>query len=235
MTVAAKKAKTAKRVAAPKTAGARRPRTEKKAAETKRTVKARAAATRRPAASASQPPTRHAGTRTAAAPRTLTEFMTRAWVMEVEAAQRYTEFADAMEMHNNREVAGLFRKMAVIEQKHAAQIMLEMGWRQAPVLPPGARVWEGYEAPETTPGDAIHYLMQPYHALQLALVNEQRAERFFADLERATSVESIRRAARELRREEAEHVALVRAWIKRVPRPDSDWAHDPDPPYVSDA
>jgi rubrerythrin len=161
--------------------------------------------------------------------------MTQAWVMEIEAAQRYAEFADAMEMHNNREVAELFRKMAVIEGKHAAQIMLEMRWERPPALSARVLVWEGFEAPETTPGDEIHYLMQPYHALQLALVNEQRAERFFADLERATSVESIRRAARELRREEREHVALVRAWLKKVPRPDRDWANDPDPPHVSDA
>ena len=39
--------------------------------------------------------------------------------MEDDAAQRYTDFADAMETHNNLEVAALFRKMAVIEGKHA--------------------------------------------------------------------------------------------------------------------
>ena len=54
--------------------------------------------------------------------------MTQALAMETEAAQRYAEFADAMEMHNNREVAALFRKMADIEGRHAQQIMAEMGW-----------------------------------------------------------------------------------------------------------
>ena len=58
-----------------------------------------------------------------AAPRTLAEFMAQALAMEREAAQRYAEFADAMDVHNNPEVAALFRKMATIERKHAAQIM----------------------------------------------------------------------------------------------------------------
>jgi rubrerythrin len=231
---AAKKTKTAKRAAAPKTAAVRRPPTAKKTTATKLIAKANRLSTRQPAASALREPAKHAGKRVVNAPRTLTEFMTQAWVMEMEAAQRYADFADAMEIHNNREVAALFRKMAAIEGKHATQIMVEMGWKQPPALPADTRGWEGFEAPETTPGDEIHYLMQPYHALQLALINEQRAERFFAELERVATVESVRRAARELRAEEKEHVALVRAWIKKVPSPDSDWANDPDPPHYTD-
>jgi rubrerythrin len=166
-------------------------------------------------------------------PRTLDEFMREALAMEIDAAQRYTEFADAMETHNNLEVAALFRKMAGIEGKHAEQIMAEMGWTAMP--PPAAGVsWAGFEAPETAPGDEVHYLMQPYHALQLALVNEQRAERFFARLARAATTATVRKAARELREEEREHVELVRAWMKKVPKPDADWANDPDPPVYTD-
>jgi rubrerythrin len=168
------------------------------------------------------------------APRTLNEVMTLALAMEAEAAQRYAEFADAMEMHNNLEVAALFRKMADIERKHATQIMAEMGWKEPPVMPPGKATWDGFEAPETTPGDEVHYLMQPWHALQLALQNEERAERFFAKLARAATVATVRRAALELGAEEREHVELVKAWLKKVPKPDSDWANDPDPPSYTD-
>jgi rubrerythrin len=167
----------------------------------------------------------------ARAPRTLNEFMALALAMENEAAERYAEFADAMEMHNNLEVAALFRRMAEIEGKHAAQIMAEMGWTEAPALPPGKATWEGFEAPETTPGDEVHYLMQPWHALQLALQNEERAERFFGKLARAATVATVKKAARELEAEEREH---VRAWLKKVPPPDSDWANDPDPPSYTD-
>ena len=102
------------------------------------------------------------------APRTLQEFMLQAYAMECEAVDRYTEFADAMEMHNNREVAAMFRTMAGYEGKHAQQIMAEMGWKEPPPLPPGGFQWGDFEAPETPPIESVHYLMQPWHALQLA-------------------------------------------------------------------
>jgi rubrerythrin len=181
-------------------------------------------------------PARRTAARTPAvrAPRTLAEFMTLALAMENEAAQRYAEFADAMAMHNNREVAALFRKMAQIEAKHAAQIMAEMGWTSAPAMPAGRATWEGFEGPETTPGDEVHYLMQPWHALQLALRNEERAQRFFGKLARVATVATVKKAARELEAEEREHVELVKAWLAKVPPPDSDWANDPDPPSYTD-
>jgi len=191
-------------------------------------------AARKPVTIAAKPAGKSAGHPKANAPRTLTEFMAQALAMEREAAQRYSDFADAMEIHNNREVAALFRKMAGIERKHAARIMVEMGWKDTPALPSGKPSWEGFEAPETTPGDEVHYLMQPYHALQLALLNEQRAERFFARLARAATVESVRAAARELQAEEREHVKLVRAWMKKLPKPDRYWANDPDPASYTD-
>jgi rubrerythrin len=158
--------------------------------------------------------------------------MAQALAMENEAAQRYAELADAMETHNNRDVAELFRKMAAIERKHAAQIMAEMGWNEPPPLAKIA--WEDFEGPETAAADEVHYLMQPYHALEIALANEKRAERFFARLLRAATVASVRKAARELLTEERGHVALVAAWLKKVPRPKKDWSHDPDPPSFTD-
>jgi rubrerythrin len=168
------------------------------------------------------------------APRTLTEFMAQAWEMEIEAAQRYSDFADAMEMHNNREVAAMFRTMAGYETKHADEIMATMGWSEAPPLTPRSGAWPGYEAPETAAGEDVHYLMQPWHALQLALAAEQRAERFFAELVRVSTVAAVRKAALALQAEEREHVALVKAWMKKVPKPDRNWALDPDPPRYTD-
>lgn len=167
-------------------------------------------------------------------PRTLTQFMAQALAMEREAAQRYSDLADAMEMHNNREAAAMFRKMAEIERKHATRILAEMGWKDMPALPPDQPRWADFEAPETTPGDEVHYLMQPYHAMQIALVNEQRAQRFFAQLARTATVKAVIAAARELEAEEREHVKLVRAWMKKLPKPDRYWADDPDPATYTD-
>jgi rubrerythrin len=169
-----------------------------------------------------------------AADRSLADFMAQALAMEREAVERYTEFADAMEMHNNREVAAMFRTMANYEGKHAEQIMAEMGWTEDPEPPAGGFGWPDLEAPETVPIDEVHYLMQPWHALQLALAAEQRAEVFFGRLAEAATSESVRRAALELQAEEHEHVELVRAWMAKVPTPDGDWATDPDPPRYTD-
>lgn len=179
-------------------------------------------------------PRKRAGEPSIKGPRTLGDLMAQALVMEMEAAQRYSDLGDAMDTHNNREVAALFRKMAGIESKHAAQIMAAMGWKEPPNPALGKPNWESFEAPETTPGDEVHYLMQPYHALRLALVNEQRAERFFSRLARAATVESVRKAARELQAEEREHIALVKAWMKKTPKPDRYWANDPDPARYTD-
>lgn len=170
----------------------------------------------------------------APAPRSLEEFMAQALAMEREAVARYSEFADAMEMHNNREVAAMFRTMAGYEAKHAAQILAQMGWASDPAPPPGGFGWPDLEAPETPPIDEVHYLMRPWHALQLALAAERRAEAFFAELARLAPNDAVRQAALELQAEEREHVELVQAWLKKVPEPDSGWDEDPDPPRYQD-
>ena len=165
----------------------------------------------------------------AAVPTSLEDFMAQALAMEFEAQQRYGELADMMEVHNNPEVMTLFRKMSVIEGKHAKQIMEEMGWTEAPANAVAPR-WEGFEAPETVPGDEVHYLMTPWHALELALAAEQRAEAFFAHLSTVAVAEPVRKAALELRDEEREHVELIKNWMTKFPKPEGDWANDPDPP-----
>ena len=201
-----------------------------------RAVAARGASkrTKAPRTAKPVPGTQHVAAAPIKGPRTVSELMSHALTMELDAAQRYADLADAMDTHNNRDVAALFRRMAHIESKHAAQIMAAMAWRQAPAAAAPRPLWEGFEAPETTPGDEVHYLMQPYHALQLALENEHRAERFFARLARIATVPSVRKAARALHAEERAHVALVKAWLEKTAKPDRYWAEDPDPARYTD-
>ena len=166
-------------------------------------------------------------------PATIEDFMAQALAMELETAQRYSEFADMMETHNNPEVGEWFRKMAAIESRHASQIMTEMGWKQAPPNS-STTAFEGFETPEAAPIDEIHYLMQPWHVLHLALADEERAERFFAQMARETRIEAIRLAATALQQEEQDHVELVKSWMQKVPQPDANWDQDPDPPRYDD-
>ena len=145
-------------------------------------------------------------------PRSIDELMARAWLLEQEAAQRYTEFAEVMETHNNREVADLFRSLAAQEAAHAEHIQRKMHWQH----PPSAAE-EG--APEAPPLEEAHYLMQPWHALQLAVQAEQKAHDFFAWLAQSCDNEELRIAATELQAEEKEHIALLQSWPRACPSP----------------
>jgi rubrerythrin len=167
-------------------------------------------------------------------PTSQSDFLARAWTMEVEAAERYATFADAMDEHNNREVGELFRKLARIEQLHADQLFEEGLSGHPPVVPPGGIRWDQGEGPETAAPGELHYRMQPHHALQIALACEKRANKFFTDFASSATDARVRKAAREMAAEEAEHAHLIEDWLKRIPPPDEDWQHDPDPPVVAD-
>jgi len=164
---------------------------------------------------------------------TLEDFMSRAYAMELEATERYAQFAEQLDTHNNREVAQLFRKLAQIEGLHAKRILEEMRWPSVPALPP-AFAWESAEAPETVPFDALHYLMQPWHALEIALRCELQAVQYFEGIAAGAVPERVRAAAKEMADEEREHVALIKEWMKKVPRPAPGWDEDPDPPRLSE-
>jgi rubrerythrin len=161
------------------------------------------------------------------------EFMARAYTMELEATERYAQFAESLETHNNREVAQMFRKLADIEALHAKRILEEMQWPSMPALPP-AYAWEGDEAPETAPFDSLHYLMQPWHALEIALRCEQEAQKYYESIAASKAPAQVRGAAREMAAEEAEHVRLIREWMQRVPQPPAGWDEDPDPPRMNE-
>jgi len=163
----------------------------------------------------------------------LADFMRQAYAMELEASTRYAEFADEMEIANNREVAELFRKLSGIEKLHASKIVEQMGWKTPPTDLEPFR-WEGLEGAETGEHNDLHYLMRPYHALQIALRNEERAARFFERVARRDLPPAVLEAAREMAEEEREHVELVKAWIARVPKPEKGWDVDLDPPNFND-
>ncbi len=168
------------------------------------------------------------------APAALVDLMVQALAMERAAVSRYIALADVMEVHNNRPVETLFRKMAAIEERHAQEIMDEMGWKNDAAVPEAAAGSGGSDAPESVPEDQVHYLMWPWHALQLALAAEQRAEAFFSQLARDAADDRVRAAATRLRDEEREHVALVMAWLDKTPEPGTGWDDDPDQPRYVD-
>jgi len=141
------------------------------------------------------------------APKTIEEFMAQAYAMEVERRSRYADLADAMDTHNNREVAELFRKMAVIEGKARHRDHAAHGLEDAAGQCGGAVV--GGLRGGANPCDRRGALPDAAVARAAAGAGaEQRAERFFAELAKSTTDESVRKAALELQEEEREHVEL---------------------------
>jgi len=158
------------------------------------------------------------------------ELLACAHAMEVEAAERYEEFAAQMEQHGNPEIAALFAKLAAIERKHAEGLAADLARSGHPVGAHPALAASGQEGLETAPGDGLHYLMTPVHALAIALANEERAFGFFADLAARPLPAAVRRLAEDFATEEKAHIALVRDWLARLPEPEEDWDYDPDEP-----
>ena len=156
-------------------------------------------------------------------------FLAYAITLEEEAAERYDELADALEIHNNTQVARAFRTLAEFGRKHAEEIIALATGRELPNISPWDFEWEDPESPETAGMDAVHYLMNTAHALDIALANEQRAHAFYHRISEDTRDPEIKRIAADFALEEKEHVALLQQWLDECPESTEDWRFDPDP------
>ncbi len=155
------------------------------------------------------------------------DLMAAALAIETAAVERYELLADQMQTHNNAELAKIFRDLAQAEAKHAAEIA-EMGAGEGPRS--GKSPWGSDESPEEAELGKAHYLMTPWHALQLALAAEKRALAFFQRVVGATKDAKVKELAEHFVEEEVEHVNLVNRLLLKYPKPGAAWSDDPDPP-----
>jgi len=149
---------------------------------------------------------------------------------ERDAALRYSELADQMEVFNNPELANLFRKMAVIEQMHVDDVSAlcgELGVEEEDIA---KTRWVGLETSEAPDYSEIHYQALPAHMIRLAMGFEQKNAEFYANLAKGTSNDKVREAAKRLQAEEEMHLRELETWLKRYPESDPDWDYDMDPP-----
>ncbi len=161
------------------------------------------------------------------------EFYAQALAIEIEASDRYTLLAEQMEVHNNAEVAGIFRRMAELEMQHHDEICARAG----DLLVGGKKArfsWILPEGPEVTEFEKVHYLMGPYQALDIAKRNEQRAAVWFESIAKHTADPEIKRVAEQMASDEREHVSWVENWMKRYPPAESGWDEDWDRPVYSE-
>lgn len=162
--------------------------------------------------------------------KSLEELLAHALAMESEAAERYGELADQMAVHNNSEVEKLFRKLAEIEQLHRDKISNLAKGATLPHIAPWEFRWNKKESPEAPEAGEIHYLIQPYHAIELSMRHEQYAADFYAGVAKTAKRKDVKELAETMAAEEDEHVRLLKEWLVRYPKPDTDWDHDLDPP-----
>jgi rubrerythrin len=162
-------------------------------------------------------------------------FLSHAVALEGDAAERYHELTEALDVHNNAEVADLFRRMEHFSNLHLAEARDRAEAAGGVIrIKPWEFEWADEEAPESAAVDAAHYMMTPHHALKLALSAEKNAFHFYDDVRAVTTNPDVRALAAEFAEEEADHARELEQWLEHYPPPEDDWADDPDPPVSVD-
>jgi rubrerythrin len=160
----------------------------------------------------------------------LNDLLAVAYQIEIDAAERYNLLADQMETHNNPELVTVFRDLARAEGIHGEEIRRLAGDFDVVGHAREIARLESGESPETAEMDSVHYMMTPWHALQLSLAGEQRALAYFTSIVDTAQDPAVKAMAAELVAEEKEHVELVNKLLRRYPPPSASWADDLDPP-----
>jgi len=160
----------------------------------------------------------------------LADLFAVAYQIEADAVERYDLLADQMATHNNPELVAVFRDLSQAEAIHRDEIRRLAG--DIDVIAHARRMakWQQGESPEAASLGDAHYLMTPWHALQLALAAEHRALAFFKSVVATAKDPAIKRLADEFVEEEAEHVNLVHRLMRKYPKPTDNWSSDPDAP-----
>ena len=160
----------------------------------------------------------------------LNDLLAIAYQTEIDAVDRYKLLADQMETHNNPELVKIFRDLARAEGIHGEEIRRLAGDFDVVAHARQIAKFERSESPEEADLGSAHYMMTPWHALQLSLDGEKRALAYFTSIVETAKDPKVKALAAELVEEEAEHVALVHRLLRRYPKPSANWADDMDPP-----
>ena len=160
----------------------------------------------------------------------LNDLLAVAYQIEIDAVDRYNVLADQMEVHNNPELVKVFRDLARAEGIHGEEIRRLAGDFDVAAHARAIARFGRADSPEEAELGAAHYMMTPWHALQLSLAGEKRALEYFTSIVATAKDPKVKEMAAELVEEEAEHVQLVHRLLARYPKPSETWADDLDPP-----
>ncbi|MCM8857147.1 MAG: ferritin family protein [Candidatus Thiodiazotropha sp.] len=161
---------------------------------------------------------------------TVAEFLVHALELEEASGDHYDELADSMEIHNNIQVAELFRKLAGFSRQHAKEVQQRTEGMSLPKLTPWDFKWKCPSSPESFCMEEASYLMTITQAMEIALFNEIRGRDFYIQVAENTANEEVIKIAKEMAEEEGWHVEMLREWQTnlREERP----LEDLDPPNM---
>jgi len=137
-------------------------------------------------------------------------------LIEVEARNRYLEFAESLGTRGDGDAGSVFRSMAVNETKHCDEIaerrLALFGEQKARVT-----LDDIFDVEAPSMGD-VRWNMSVLKAYQLALYAEQRAFAFYDEALEYVTQPDVKALFEELREEEAEHVNMIVKIIARLPK-----------------
>jgi rubrerythrin len=136
-------------------------------------------------------------------------------LIEIEARNRYLEFAESLGTRGEGDAGSVFRSMAVNETKHCDEIaerrLALFGDQKARVT-----IDDIFDVEAPSMGD-VRWNMSVLKAYQLALYAEQRAFAFYDEALEYVTQPDVKALFEELRDEEAEHIQMVEAIIAKLP------------------
>ena len=157
------------------------------------------------------------------------EFLVHALELEEASHEHYEELADTMEVHNNLEVAELFRKLSDYSRLHAEEVRQRSKDFTLPEITPWDFKWKCPSAPEAFCMEDANYLMTTTQALEIALFNEIRGRDFYQEVADNSPDPAVSKLAQEMVEEENWHVEMLKEWqngMQQEPPP----LEDLDPP-----
>jgi erythrin-vacuolar iron transport family protein len=146
---------------------------------------------------------------------TLMDALDLAALIEIEAYKRYTLFAEQLGTRSGDDAGAVFASMAVNENKHGDQLATRR-FALFGDAPPKVKIDDIFdvEAPDVT---APSWHMSQLSAYQVALASEEKAFAFYDQALRWVTHPDVKALFEELREEEAEHVAMLRDIIAKLP------------------
>jgi rubrerythrin len=136
-------------------------------------------------------------------------------LIELEAKNRYTEFAESLGSRGVDDAGGVFQSMAVNENKHCEEIA-ERRLALFGDTPPKVGLNDIFDVEAPAIGD-VRWNMSALKAYQLALYSEQKAFAFYDEALDHVDQPEVKALFEELREEEAEHVNMLVKIIAKLP------------------